>query len=218
MSRGRDYKMTLGSHQKTIGVTQTWISPKWIIDAIGPFDHDPCAAFPRPWDCAARNTIEAMDGLSVEWQGRVWLNPPFHRYRVAEWVKRLAMHGCGTALLHARTEAEWFEPCWNNASGILFLADRIHFHYPNGRRAEANSGAPACLVAFGGVDLLRLDKSNIAGNLVTKWRSQFAGLRDGVGAAAPNLTASEGLAATQAATCRPANLLSDHRPPQNDPC
>jgi hypothetical protein len=26
--------MTLGSHQKTVGDTQTWITPRWIIDAL----------------------------------------------------------------------------------------------------------------------------------------------------------------------------------------
>jgi hypothetical protein len=124
--------MTLGSHQQTVGDSQSWITPKWIIDALGPFDLDPCAAEPRPWDCARENYTDR--GLERPWSGRVWLNPPFHRYSVGEWVRRLAAHGSGTALLHARTEAEWFEPIWQNANGILFLADRLHFHYPDGRR------------------------------------------------------------------------------------
>jgi hypothetical protein len=166
--------MTLGSHQKTIGSTQTWITPKWIIDALGPFDLDPCAAEPRPWDCAKANY--ASDGLADEiiWFGRVWLNPPFHRYEVGGWIRRLADHGRGTALLHARTEAQWFEPVWAKATSILFLADRLHFHYPDGSRAAANSGAPACLVAFGDYDDGRLWRSGIAGHLVTEWAATTA--------------------------------------------
>jgi hypothetical protein len=78
------------------------------------------------------------DGLAAAWTGRVWLNPPFDRYRVGRWIRRLADHGSGTALLHARTEAEWFEPCWQSAKGILFLADRLYFHHPDGTRAGAN--------------------------------------------------------------------------------
>jgi hypothetical protein len=162
--------MTLGSHQKTIGDSQVWITPKWILDALGDFDLDPCAASERPWPCAKHNyTIE---NPGTRWFGRVFLNPPFHRYQVADWVKRLAQHGRGTALLHARTEAEWFEPCWSHASGILFLADRIHFHHPDGRRADANSGAPACLVAFGADDARKLKASNIAGWFVSAWEAQ----------------------------------------------
>lgn len=162
--------MTLGSHQTTVGQTQTWITPRWILDALGPFDLDPCAADPRPWDCATANETRA--GLEIEWRGRVWLNPPFDRYQVARWVRRLAEHGWGTALLHARTEADWFEPVWAKACAILFLADRLYFHYPDGRRAEANSGAPACLIAFSQEDVERLRGSGIAGYLATSWSMQ----------------------------------------------
>jgi Resolvase, N terminal domain/DNA N-6-adenine-methyltransferase (Dam) len=159
--------MTLGSHQTTIGRSQNWITPKWILDALGRFDLDPAAAYPRPWDCAA--TSYTRDGLELPWFGRVWLNPPFDRYAVGKWVQRLADHGRGICLLHCRTEAEWFEPVWRSASGILFLADRIYFHYPDGRRAEANSGAPACLISFGAKDLAALHASGIAGYFVTAW-------------------------------------------------
>lgn len=155
--------MSLGSHQATIGKTQTWITPRWIIDALGPFDLDPCAADPRPWDCAFSNW--PTDGLNGKWRGRVWLNPPFHRYQVLDWVQRLAEHGDGIALLHARTEAEWFEPVWAHASAILFLADRLYFHYPDGRRS------PAVLCAFGFLNGERLACSGIKGYLVRKWDS-----------------------------------------------
>jgi hypothetical protein len=162
--------MTLGSHQKTVGNSQTWITPKWIIDALGPFDLDPAAASPRPWNCATKNYDR--NGLMVPWIGRVWLNPPFDRYEVGKWISRLAEHGQGTALLHARTEAEWFEPVWRKARAILFLADRLYFHYPDGKRAQANSGAPACLIAFGAWDVNKLVGSRIAGALVTAWIMQ----------------------------------------------
>jgi DNA N-6-adenine-methyltransferase (Dam) len=161
--------MTLGSHQQCVGKSQVHITPRWIIDRLGPFDVDPAAADPRPWDCAAVNFTEADDGLSRPWHGRVWLNPPFDRYRVGTWIRRLAEHGTGAALLHARTEAGWFEPIWAHASGILFMADRIKFFRPDGSEQPANSGAPPVLVAFGERDLARLRASGIAGTLVTDW-------------------------------------------------
>jgi hypothetical protein len=79
--------MTLGSHQKTVGDSQNWITPKWIIGALGPFDLDPAGADPRPWDCANRTLTQ--NGLSVPWEGRVWLNPPFDRYVVGKWIAKL---------------------------------------------------------------------------------------------------------------------------------
>ena len=170
--------MTLGSHQRTVGKSQVHITPKWIVEALGPFDLDPCAAWPRPWDCAHLNYTEGMDGLSLEWKGRVWLNPPFDRYQVATWVERLAKHRYGTLLVHARTETAWFDLVWRNALAILFVGQRIIFCKPDGSPQTtadgkvANSGAPVALAAFSAVDVLRLRESGIGGTLVTTWARQ----------------------------------------------
>ena len=165
--------MTLGSHQQTVGKSQVHITPKWIIDATGPFDLDPCAADPRPWDCAHTNWPSC--GLDRKWFGSVWLNPPFNRYDVGNWIARLAEHGNGITLLHARTEAGWFEPIWQHAAAILFLADRIKFCRPDGSEQPANSGAPPILAAFGDEAVLRLHRCGIAGALVTRWHNQNGG-------------------------------------------
>jgi hypothetical protein len=84
-------------------------------------------------------------------------------------TQKLAEHGAGTALLHARTEAGWFEPIWRSATAILFMADRIKFCRPDGSEQPANSGAPPVLVAFGHADAERLKQSGIPGALVTAW-------------------------------------------------
>jgi hypothetical protein len=117
--------LTLGSHQRSVGKSQVHITPRWLLDRLGPFDLDPGAADPRPWDCARINITERDNGLAHPWRGRVFLNPPFDRYAVARWIQRLADPGQGTALLHARTETDWFEPVWEHASGILFF-DKSH--------------------------------------------------------------------------------------------
>jgi DNA N-6-adenine-methyltransferase Dam len=163
--------MTLGSHQKSVGKSQIHVSPKWLLDLLGPFDFDPCAADPRPWDCATVNITEREDGLSRDWRGlgRGYLNPPYDRYVVARWISRFADHNHGVALLHARTETDWFEVCWERASGILFLDDRITFCKPDGSEHPANSGAPAVLVSFGPADLECLRECGIAGRLITQW-------------------------------------------------
>ncbi len=149
--------MTIGSHQTTIGKSQTYLTPLWILDALGDFDLDPCAApEPRPWPTARNMITLPEDGLSLPWTGRVWLNPPFNRYEVGRWIERLAEHGDGTALVHARTEAKWFQPLWERADAILFLSRRVKFHNPDGTLCDANSGAPVVLAAFGRVNAARL--------------------------------------------------------------
>jgi hypothetical protein len=175
--------MTLGSHQTTIGKSQQHITPRWIIDALGPFNLDPCAAYPRPWDCAEANIALPYDGLDEAWHGLIWLNPPFDRYQVGEWINRLALHPAGgIALLHARTETAWFQPCWSRASGILFLRHRVIFCKPDGspqttlKGEVANSGAPVCFVAFGNLARERLWKCGLEGTLVTEWKNSVSPL------------------------------------------
>jgi hypothetical protein len=148
--------VTLGSHQRCVGKSQVHLTPKWLIDALGPFDLDPCAAAPRPWDCADTNFTEADDGLSRRWHGLVWLNPPFDRYQVGKWIAALARHGEGIALVHARTEAAWFQPIWFYATAIVFLDRRIKFCRHDGTEQPANSGAPPVLAAFGNEAALRV--------------------------------------------------------------
>lgn len=159
--------MTLGSHQRCVGKSQVHLTPKWLIDALGPFDLDPCAATDRPWDCARHNYVEDADGLSLPWHGLVWLNPPFDRYLVGKWIQRLADHGNGIALVHARTEAEWFRPIWRQADGILFLDKRLKFCRPDGTEQPANSGAPPVLAAFGTLAESRIISSGLNGAWVS---------------------------------------------------
>ena len=61
-----------------------------------------------------------------------------------------------------------------SAAAVLFLADRIQFHRPDGSRQPANSGAPPVLAAFGDEAVLRLHRCGIAGALVTHWVNQPA--------------------------------------------
>lgn len=168
--------MSLGSHQQSIGKSQVHITPKWIIDALGSFDLDPCGNDLRPWDCAHQSYT--ANGLMFPWFGRVWLNPPFDRREVGQWIARLAEHGDGIALLHARTETAWFRPIWERADAILFLDKRLTFHKPDGslcttlKGEPANSGAPPVLVAFGIDNAVALRRSGIGGALLHEWNVQ----------------------------------------------
>jgi hypothetical protein len=126
-----------------------WLTPPAIVSALGTFDLDPCAPVVRPWDLATKHFSKADDGLVQKWEGRVWLNPPFGREAV-KWLRKLVQHGNGIALVPARTETAMFYECiWDVADAILFMKGRPHFHFVDGRRALANSGAPICLVAYG---------------------------------------------------------------------
>ena len=147
-------------------ITHDWITPKFIIDVLGEFDLDPCQSPTQPWLCAKRGIIQPRDGLSEPWAGRVWCNPPYSVH-AAPWLLRMALHGSGIALVFARTEtAMFFETAWSKASAILFLEGRLTFHYPNGRKADANAGGPSCLIAYSAADADCLASCGLRGALV----------------------------------------------------
>lgn len=152
--------MSLSSHQKNGGHDE-WLTPPEIVKALGRFDLDPCSPIERPWDTADKHYNVMDNGLAQEWRGRVWLNPPFGREAV-RWLRKLVAHRNGIALIPARTETAMFYECiWNTAQAICFIKGRPHFHYVDGRRAPANSGAPICLVAYGTENVYALNRAKL---------------------------------------------------------
>ena len=159
--------MGLSSHQSAAMKNDEWLTPLEIIHSLGEFDLDPCSPVVRPWDTAKFHYNIHDDGLQQYWNGRVWLNPPFGREAV-KWMRRMAKHGNGIALIPARTETSMFyETVWGAAHGILFVKGRPHFHYVDGRRASFNSGAPICLVAYGCENVDALHSSGLG--VVATW-------------------------------------------------
>jgi hypothetical protein len=155
----------IGGHQSAKSETTIWLTPRYILDALGPFDLDPCAA-PDPilWPTAANHYVApGQNGLLLPWHGRIWLNPPYD-ITTGKWLSRLASHSRGTALIFARTETKtFFEQVWNRADAILFLKGRPHFHSPDGTQAEANCGGPIALIAYGEEDTELLIESRLDG-------------------------------------------------------
>lgn len=153
--------MSLSSHQSARMKNDEWLTPPEIVTALGRFDLDPCSPIARPWDTAAKHFTRDDDGLAQQWEGRVWLNPPFGREAV-KWLRKMVAHGNGIALLPARTETAMFYECvWDVADAICFMRGRPHFHYVDGKRAAANSGAPICLIAFGFKNELALRRAGL---------------------------------------------------------
>ena len=145
------------------GITNDWLTPKYIIEAIGPFDLDPCAApDPRPWDTARNHITLPHDGLAAKWEGRVFCNPPYGP-DTAKWMQRMGEHNSGIALIFARVETRaWQEWVWPFTEGVLFLDGRLSFCKPDG-----TTGATAsALVAFSPADAECLRLCNLPGVLV----------------------------------------------------
>ncbi len=166
--------MTLSSHQSSNSKSIEWLTPPELLYSLGTFDLDPCSPIVRPWDTAKKHYTVKDDGLSQDWKGRIWLNPPFGRKKSYAWMERMAQHNNGIALLAARTETKmFFNFVWPVATGILFLERRPHFHYQNGQRAKCNSGAPICLISYGPSNYSFLERSSLGKTVRLKFKYQI---------------------------------------------
>jgi hypothetical protein len=180
----------MGGHSEpNQGVKDEWLTPPHIIEALGPFDLDPCAASePRPWPTAANHYTIEDDGLSWPWPPEefVWCNPPYGP-QTWKWLDRMAEHDNGIALIFARTEtAGFFEQVWKKPEMpaqavvrdgaykgqyrvMLFLEGRLFFHHADGTRAAYNSGAPSVLIGYGYKACMRIQNSGLHGAYVSGW-------------------------------------------------
>lgn len=143
-----------------------WLTPPEIIEALGPFDLDPCAPIRRPWRTARRHYTVEDDGLSAPWEGRVWLNPPYGR-ETFKWMARMAEHRSGVALIFARTETKGFQrEIFSKAHSVFFFAGRLFFYHVTGERAPASANAPSVLVSYSEEDTDSISRSGLKGRLL----------------------------------------------------
>lgn len=143
-----------------------WLTPPYIIEALGPFDLDPCAPIVRPWDTAAKHYTVLDNGLMQRWEGRVWLNPPYGD-ETFRWMDRLSTHeGGGIALIFARTETAGFHrSIWNSAHSLFFFQRRIYFRRVDGSEADS-ANAPSCLVSYTKHDSSVISRAGLDGKQV----------------------------------------------------
>ena len=130
---------------------KTWLTPLWLVRALGDFDLDPCVPDGgMPWMTASRMVTKSEDVLKVCWSNqRVWLNPPYGRDAVPFFEKMVGDRAHGIALVFARTDTSlWQDIIFPKADAVCFLRGRLRF-----RRQDATAGdtatAPSALVAFG---------------------------------------------------------------------
>lgn len=142
----------MAGHESTVMGKDEWLTPKFIIDALGPFDLDPCSPSKPPWPIAARTFTAADDGLTQPWGGagvRAWCNPPYGPH-TGQWLARCAAHGNAIALVFARTETRaWQAYVFGHAHAVLFIAGRLTFCNADGSPGKNSAGAPSALVAYG---------------------------------------------------------------------
>lgn len=128
-----------------------WYTPKEYIEAarkvMGCIDLDPAS-------CDTANTVvQATEyytidrsGLDVEWQGRVWMNPPYASGLIDKFAEKMAHHSQAgdiheaVILVNNATETGWFRRIASVASAVVFPGSRVKFWSPIGVQAAPLQG------------------------------------------------------------------------------
>jgi len=115
-------------------------------DILNGFDLDPAASDTS--DLADRNVTKDEDGMSMDWWGDVWLNPPYSE--VGDWLdygeRQVAAGNVENlvALVYARTGTQWFHNNAVYADLMCLVEGRLTFG--NG---DYSAPAPSMVLVWG---------------------------------------------------------------------
>lgn len=152
-----------------LSMSVDWQTPPDVVKALGKFDLDPCASTRQAFRTARVMWNKRQDGLSREWFGRVWLNPPFDPHLLPKFLSMMVEHNNGIALVPVSVTTKWWKNLvWPYAHSILFLHEKLVFYRGKRRSATPRShmDRSEALVAFGRKNTTALKRSRIAGQLV----------------------------------------------------
>ena len=106
-------------------------TPKWIFETIGlTFDLDVASPVNHETYVPALKKYTVHDnGLAQNWEGNVWMNPPYSKPK--PWVEKFIEHGNGIALLPLSL-SYWSKAIWNSADAVTLTERQPKFLRPDG--------------------------------------------------------------------------------------
>ena len=111
--------------------SNTYLTDPRLLELLGPFDTDPCVHTEMPWRTAETMYNINDDGLAQEWNGRVFMNPPYRG--VMKWAHKFVNAESGICLLNGRsTETKATQLIMEASDCIWFPSGRLTFYRPDG--------------------------------------------------------------------------------------
>jgi len=134
----------LGINQNNDWYTpEFWLKPVW--NTLGNIDLDPASSLKANETVKANNIFTIEDnGLTKDWYGKVFLNPPFSSPLLANFLKKAVKeYESGRVeemivLTNSGTDTQWSKVI-TDKSTIAFTIGRISFVRPNGNSVGSTS-------------------------------------------------------------------------------
>ena len=128
--------------------TDQWATPKDFFDKCdkeyGPFTLDVCAD--KDNAKCQRFFSKAQNGLSQNWTGKCWMNPPYGR-EIGRWMQKAYESSVNGAivvcLVPARTDTRWWHE-YAMKGKVTFIRGRLKFG-----GSKNSAPFPSALVVFG---------------------------------------------------------------------
>lgn len=128
-----------------------WFTPAEYIEraraVLGSIDLDPATHEAAQAVVGAKSYFtKAENGLQRQWNGRVWLNPPYAQPLIAQFVSKFVAECiagriiAGIMLTHNYTDTAWFHEAVSIARAICFTRGRVKFYEPDGDIAAPTQG------------------------------------------------------------------------------
>jgi hypothetical protein len=121
-------------------VSDEWYTPQTLFNILG-VDFDLDVASPidgKTYVPADRRFTIEDDGLSQEWVGRVWMNPPYSK--PSPWVDKWLKHSNGIALL-PMAKSKWFNGLMESEAKFILLPSTFKFESPEGKTLSLMMGS-----------------------------------------------------------------------------
>ena len=152
----------MAEFENCIGESDEWYTPPSIFKALGcTFDLDPCSPSINHWVPARQIYTKNDDGMSLQWYGFVFMNPPFGgRNGHVPWLEKFIAHGNGIAIVRAYTSSAWFHNVVNRIDGMLFPKGKTKFVRPDGSIGKS-PGHGIVLMAMGAKAVNILSAANL---------------------------------------------------------
>ena len=104
------------------------------IDVCATSENAKCSKFFSPLD----------DGLSQDWQGVCWMNPPYGK-EIGAWMKKaMEAEAIVVCLVPSRTDTKWWHEYAMKASEIRFIKGRLKFG-----DSKNSAPFPSAIIVFG---------------------------------------------------------------------